>query len=235
MQVTERVHILKVCGRSGTIYPTLIHENDELVLVDTGYPFEVDLVKQAIADAGFSPNRLTYILLTHQDMDHIGCAKELVALSGAQVCAHEIEAPYIQGDSTPVKLAAREALFPSLTEEERTSVRMLRRTFDQRKLLVDLWLRDGEVLPICGGIEAVHTPGHTPGHTCFYVQQDEVMIVGDALNLEHGQIMGPNPKYTADMNGANASNQKLTRYAVQHVTVYHGGLFDGNFDSLRLL
>lgn len=227
MQVSEHVHLLEIAGDRGVTYPALIQEGRELILVDAGYPMETAKIKQAVVEAGFAPEAISYILLTHQDIDHIGCAKELVATSGAQTGAHEIEAPYIQGDKVPVKLAAQEARFPSLSEQERAFVRMLREAFDRRKLLIDLWLKDGEVLPVCG-MEVIHTPGHTPGHACFYVPNDRVMIAGDALNVEAGELTGPNPHHTADMEQALASLTKLAARDVRHTVTYHGGLYTGD-------
>jgi len=220
--------MLEVEGKHGVVYPTLISHRKELALVDTGYPLEVEAVKQAIDDAGFSADKLTCILLTHQDLDHIGCAKELAELSGAQVGAHEDEAPYIQGDKTPVKLARREALLPTLNEEERAWVGTMRAAYDKLKLPVDLWLKDGEVLPVCGGIEVIHTPGHTPGHTCFYVARDETLIAGDALNMREGSLTGPAPQHTVDLERAVDSNARLAQYEINHTITYHSGLFEGD-------
>ncbi len=227
MQVSEHVHLLEIVGDHGTTYPSLVQEGRELVLIDAGFPLETAKIKQAIEMEGFSPEALSYILLTHQDIDHIGCAKELVAQSGAQTGAHEIEAPYIQGDQTPIKLAMQEARFPSLSEAERAFVRTLREAFERRRFPIDLWLKDGESLPVCG-LEVIHTPGHTPGHACFYVPGDRVLIAGDALNIEKGKLAGPNPQHSADIQLATASLAKLAARDVMHTITYHGGLFTGD-------
>lgn len=227
MQVSEHVYMLEIAGQYGVIYPALIHQGRELILVDAGYPLQTEAIKGAIAEAGFAAEKLTYILLTHQDLDHIGCAKELVALSGAQVGCYELEAPYIQGEKTPVKLARQEAAFPSLEEEARAWVRTMRDAYERRKLLVDLWFKDGEILPVCGGIEVIHTPGHTPGHACYYVMEDEIMIAGDTLNVQDGALTGADPRYSADPERAAVSNARLGLREVGRTIAYHGGLFEG--------
>jgi glyoxylase-like metal-dependent hydrolase (beta-lactamase superfamily II) len=232
VQVSEHVQMLEVVGANGATHPALIHCKQELILVDAGFPGDIDPLKQAIQEAGFSPARLTYILLTHQDLDHIGCAKELVALSGAQVGAHELEAPYIQGDKTPVKLAAQEARFPSLSEQTRARVRAMRDAYDRRKLFVDLWLKDGERLPFCDGLTLIHTPGHTPGHACYHLPGDRTVIAGDALNVrEDGRLTGPSPIYTANMALAVASLAKLAALDALHTVTYHGGLYEGSLGA----
>ena len=50
-----------------------------------------------------------------------------------------------------------------------------------QKLKVDRTISDGEILPYCGGIQIIHTPGHTPGHVAFFRPSDKVLITGDAI------------------------------------------------------
>jgi glyoxylase-like metal-dependent hydrolase (beta-lactamase superfamily II) len=80
------------------------------------------------------------------------------------VACHEDEVPYIRGDRTPTKLEA----LPEGHE--------LRLGYARRTLPVDRPLKDGERLPECGGIVAIHTPGHTPGHLCLYVERARALI-----------------------------------------------------------
>jgi glyoxylase-like metal-dependent hydrolase (beta-lactamase superfamily II) len=42
-------------------------------------------------------------------------------------------------------------------------------------------LRDGDELPVAGGIRVVATPGHSPGHVAFHLTAHDVVIGGDAL------------------------------------------------------
>jgi glyoxylase-like metal-dependent hydrolase (beta-lactamase superfamily II) len=229
MRISEHVDMLRIAGDHGESHLALIHDGQALALVDTGYPGDLDKIREAIQEAGFAAERLTHILLTHQDIDHVGSAKELAALSGAQICAHEEEAPYIQGDKTPVKLAQLDAA-PSttLTEAQRAWQRTLRDGFKRSRVPVALWLRDGESLSICGGVAVVHTPGHTPGHACYYVGRDGVMVAGDALHIADGKLAGANPAYTADTAQAAASNRKLAAYPATLTITYHGGLYAGD-------
>ena len=84
-------------------------------------------------------------------------------------------------------------------------------------------LEDGEVLPIAGGVKIVFTPGHTAGHLSVYVQQEGVLITGDALVSEDGQLQGPAVPHTADMEEAMRSAQKLAQLPALTVLTYHGG------------
>ena len=42
-------------------------------------------------------------------------------------------------------------------------------------------LRDGEVLPVAGGLRVVHTPGHSPGHVSFLHEPTRTLITGDSM------------------------------------------------------
>lgn len=212
-------------GNNGSIYPVLLHDGDILILVDTGLPGQTESICEEITRAGFDPHKINMIILTHQDIDHIGCAKALAASGTAEVTAHVQEAPYIDGRETPVKLAAMDGEHPFY--------RQLKAGFDSCKLNLGVTLSGGDILPYCGGIEVIHTPGHTPGHICLYVKRDKTLIAGDALNIENGSLTGPNPVFTQDLALANESAAKLSGYDISTMLTYHGGRYDGDFGFSR--
>jgi glyoxylase-like metal-dependent hydrolase (beta-lactamase superfamily II) len=93
---------------------------------------------------------------------------------------------------------------------------------------VDRTLRDGEELPLHGGIKVIHTPGHTPGHLSLFVKRARLLIAGDELRVEGGELVGPSESATPDMESAKASLAKLTDYQIDYVLCYHGGLYGPN-------
>ncbi|MBA3531341.1 MAG: MBL fold metallo-hydrolase [Ardenticatenales bacterium] len=81
----------------------LLDEQQGATLIDTGIPGSADLVEEALAEAGLRVEALRRILITHQDIDHVGSLHDLVQRSGARVLAHEAEVPYVDGSLRPVK------------------------------------------------------------------------------------------------------------------------------------
>ncbi len=69
-------------------------------LVDTGVPAQHEAIA-AMAEAGVGVRDLRRIVLTHQDVDHVGSLHALAQASGARVLAHEVEAPFINGSQQP--------------------------------------------------------------------------------------------------------------------------------------
>lgn len=187
-------------------------------LVDTGVPGQAALILEKLAEEGISPNDLKQILITHQDIDHIGSLKALKEATGAEVLALDVEIPYIDGTlpspkrPSPERLEQNPGLKAMLDALERSSV--------------DVPLKDGEVLDLAGGVTVIATPGHTLGHISLYLNRTRTLITGDALTSSEGKLSGPMEMATPDMVSAKESVRKLARLDVEQIVAYHGGLVD---------
>lgn len=195
---------------------SLVIDGDEVAVVDTGVPGQADAILAQIAELGYEPRSLTKILLTHQDIDHIGSVVDLKEKTGAEVYASSVERPYIEGDlPSPKRMdPARLAQMPEFA----AMVANLKRT------KVEHVLEAGDRIDFAGGIKLIATPGHTPGHTSFYLERTKTLIAGDALTAADGKLNGPMPQATPDMESAMASVRDLQNLDIQTVVTYHGGL-----------
>jgi glyoxylase-like metal-dependent hydrolase (beta-lactamase superfamily II) len=234
MKIGENIEALELrmnlTGQSSIIHPALLWDSDGATLVDTGIPGQLDALSREIENAGVDFESIRRVILTHQDVDHIGGLPEIVRLRGGEieVLAHEDDKLYIEGDKPLIKMN-RERLarmMESLPESQRQK---LKRIFSAPPSgRVDRTVHDGEELPFYGGIEVIHTPGHTPGHLSLFVRRAQLLIAGDELRVEEGELVGPSELATVDMESANASLAKLTAYQVDYVLCYHGGLYGPN-------
>ena len=231
MRLAESVEALELPVRGfvgqTVVHPTLTWDDNTVVLVDTGFPGQLQQIRRAMDGAGTSFNRLDKVIITHQDIDHIGSLPDIIRESShkVEVLSHEEERPYIEGRKPLIKMN-RERLskrLASMPEEQRQRMEAL--FASPPKASVDATVADEEVLPYCGGITAIFTPGHTPGHICLYLNQSKILVGGDALIVADGELRGPNPQATYDMDTAVKSLQKLTRYDIETVICYHGGVY----------
>jgi glyoxylase-like metal-dependent hydrolase (beta-lactamase superfamily II) len=234
MKIAKDVEVLEltvnIMEQQTTIYPTLIWDEESVILVDTGFPGLEQQIQEAFEKAGVPFDRLNKVILTHQDIDHVGSLPKILAESQhkIEIFAHELEKPYIEGDKPLIKMGSlkRAKMFENLPEEQ---FKQLKAVFSNPpKAKIDVTIEDGEELPYCGGIIIISTPGHTPGHICLYHKHSKTLVAGDALIVAGGQLLGPNPSVTFDIDEAYKSLKKLAKYDIETVICYHGGVYKEN-------
>ncbi|MFF2878880.1 MBL fold metallo-hydrolase [Gottfriedia sp. NPDC057991] len=228
--------VMNFMGQERIIHPTLLWDDHEVILVDTGMPGQTGEIREAIEKAGLECNKLSKIILTHQDIDHIGSLTEILKTADQkiEVLAHNEDKPYIEGDKTFIKMNPERIakMIESLPEEHSQKIKAMFNIPLNTK--VNTTVTDEEVLPYTGGITVIFTPGHTPGHISLYHHQSKTLISGDALTSENGVIMRPSPSNTPDMDTALTSIKKFTKYDIETVICYHGGVVTENVNEQLL-
>ncbi len=217
-----------VMNAPAVIYPVLIQDENSNILVDSGYPGDSSLAQltKAFEDIGVKLTDLTDVILTHQDIDHIGGLRGLKALNpGLKIWAYVLEKPYIEGEKKLVKIS--QAVLENLKKmPEEVSKRLLYVFENPPTAPVDITVEDGQRLDICGGITVIHTPGHTPGHICLYLHTSKTLIAGDALTAHEGTLLGPVPENAENISQAIASLEKLLAFDIKRIVCYHGGVVE---------
>ncbi|WP_017211036.1 MBL fold metallo-hydrolase [Clostridium beijerinckii] len=218
MKIAEGLDILELWNEERRMNATLIWDDKNVILIDAGLPGQIENIREEVEKAGVSFDRINKIIITHHDLDHIGSLSSIVknSKSEIEVLAHSGERPYIEGDKIGIKF----------TPERLSSMPdSMKETIKQLKTKVNRIVKDEENLPYCGGIEVIYSPGHTPGHICLYLRKYKALVTGDAMNVVNNELIGPNPEYTFDMKQAMESLKKLTKYDIETVICYHGGVF----------
>jgi glyoxylase-like metal-dependent hydrolase (beta-lactamase superfamily II) len=234
MKVTDSLYILPLAEKGGeiqeVIYPSLIlDEQHGPTLVDTGMPDREGAIEALLKEIGIRLEDIRRIILTHQDLDHVGSAAAIVQASCVEVWAHAAETPYIEGTLRSIRLPP-----PALLEKLPPAVRAVLEK-GAEPLRVDRQLQGGEVLDIAGGLRVIFTPGHTPGHISLYLERDRVLIAADAVTVHEGRVQLPRAPVTPDMPEAKRSIAKLTELDIETLIAYHGGIARGVKDQLRRL
>ncbi|MEM7348106.1 MAG: MBL fold metallo-hydrolase [Chloroflexota bacterium] len=71
------------------------------------------------------------------------------------------------------------------------------------------------------GLQIIGTPGHTPGHISIYDPANSLFVVGDAFVNTNG-LAGPSPRFSEDMDMANASVTKVGELDFETALFGHG-------------
>jgi glyoxylase-like metal-dependent hydrolase (beta-lactamase superfamily II) len=171
MQVLSNLHAIDFNGR---VWAYLYTEADALTLIDTGIAGDIQLIFDAIEEAGRRASDVRQIVLTHCHKDHAGTAAELRRRTGAPILAHRLDAPVIRGEVAPAD--------PLLSTAERAIFDTVAVNIpDAEPSPVDRELEDGDEIDLDGGARIIHVPGHTPGSIAVHVPRIRSLFTGDAV------------------------------------------------------
>lgn len=213
-------------NESNAVHPVLLRDETSLVLIDCGFVGSLDLLTSALAAYGVTPAKLTHVILTHHDHDHVGTLAALKQINPRiQIIASAAEAPFLDGTAPALRLTQARAIQPSLAADAQAAGLAFIDLLEQvEPAPVDLQVSDGDVLSFCGGCKVVATPGHTLGHLSFYLPALDTMITGDAAVVESGQLALANPQFAEDLALAEQSFQRILDFNTKTVVCYHGGV-----------
>lgn len=206
-----KVEMLQLEFQEFVIHPILLWDDEMAVLIDTSFPGQIEDIQVEMEKVGLSFDKLKVVILTHQDIDHIGSLPELLQRCGSniKVYAHELDKPYIEGDLPLLKDGNVE---------------------NPPKGKVSDTVIDGQELPYCGGILILHTPGHTPGHISLYLKRSKILIAGDSMYSVNGMLGGIHAPTTINIKEAKQSLKKYLNLHIESIVCYHGGLSKGNIN-----
>jgi glyoxylase-like metal-dependent hydrolase (beta-lactamase superfamily II) len=198
----------------GMVNAFLIEGDDGLTLIDAGFPGKEAAVFGAIRGLGRSPDQLKHLIFTHGHPDHIGSAAAIVRETGARTYMHPLDIPITEsgGPFRPMRAA------PGLLRQ--VMCKLLYHPDERLEpVAIDQPLTDGEILPIAGGIEVIHTPGHCAGHVALLWRPGRTLFAGDVgMNL-----MGlGDPVGFESLEEGRASQRKLARLSFDAAGFGHG-------------
>jgi glyoxylase-like metal-dependent hydrolase (beta-lactamase superfamily II) len=208
------------------LHPVAIKGLNGLLLVDCGNPGFLPKLEKAMAGAGISLGDIKRILITHQDPDHVGTLKQLLAkYPHIEVFCSPEQAPGITGMAKPFRLARLEQLYESMPDGDGKNAlaQEISGMRDVPAIESVTTVSDGAFLPDFDA-KIIEISGHMPGHLCVYVERRKTLIAGDALVSSDGKLLPPDPRFALDLQTAMKSLEKLLDYDIQTVICYHGGL-----------
>lgn len=208
-----------------TIHPVIMDDGESLVLADCGDPELAYALMEEMRLAGFPPERLTHIIITHHDLDHMGGLSQFRdVLPDVTVMSTAVQAEYISGRARWLRLQEEDKRYLALPPEKRCPTSRVRAAqyLSFLPARVDTLIREDELLPLCGGIRVISTPWHMPGHISLYIPAEKAIITGDALNTFGGRL-SLNAQVDLCPELARDGLSALAQLDVEHVFAYHGG------------
>ena len=206
----------------GSVNYYLIVEEEQLTLIDTGMPGQLDNLLRYLSRIGRGANEISRILVTHADIDHVGSLQAMQAETGATVLASAQSAALIQQGKSPQHL-------PRLMQW--IANRMSYKPVAAQHIQI---IEAGEVLPIWGGLHVLATPGHTLDHLSFYSPGQGVVIAGDILNTRKDTLNLTPKRITADMTLARESVRQLLALTPAVLACGHGTPLHGHKDDVMM-
>jgi glyoxylase-like metal-dependent hydrolase (beta-lactamase superfamily II) len=192
-------------GEPGIIGPYLLAGNAEIAVIDPGPHTTQEALLTAIRDAGFAPQDVTHLILTHIHLDHAGAVGTLQEhMPKAKVYVHSKGAPHL---INPTKfLASATRIYGEKMQELWGDFKPV----EQEKIQV---IEDGEVINVAGRrLEVHYTPGHAIHHVVFFDVHSGELFAGDIAGVRLqgiDYVRPPTPPPDLDLEAWSTSLDKI--------------------------
>lgn len=185
----------------------LVNTGDHLVLIDAGAGHLLGQALGRLLDnlkaAGYSPQQVDTVLLTHLHADHAG---GLIDATGKPVFPH-----------AKVFIAQKENDYWLSKQTSDHASSELKPFFEMAHNIAAPYIATGKWatftanMVVVPGVKTVNIVGHTPGHTAYEVESDgqKMLVWGDVVHSHAVQFDNPSVAFAFDTDAHQAISTRL--------------------------
>jgi glyoxylase-like metal-dependent hydrolase (beta-lactamase superfamily II) len=187
----------------------LVNTGSKLVLIDTGVgalfggkPLLLDNLRAA----GYKPEQVDEVYITHMHGDHVGGLMAGTALAFPNAT--------LRIDKADTEFWLSEAVMNRAPENVRDFFKGAMASVNPYVAAGKLKTFEGET-ELVPGVHAMPTHGHTPGHTIYRIESKGQTLVlwGDLMHVAAVQFDNPNVTIQFDINSKKAMEQRRKAFA----------------------
>jgi len=206
----------EIQGNALSLCPFLVIYDQELILLDTGLGVFQDgkpIIVSLLEKAGYNPENITKVLLSHLHKDHTG---------GIGYFVDEV---FVQNFKNATIYLQNKELEYALTQGDNPSYDI--RIIAQLSTLQNVYRQEEVTGIIQDGISFEMTGGHSPYHQAFWIKSNNETFFYGADNLPVASYLKYSTAYKSDFDGKKAMELRK-QWGVQakenhwSVLFYHG-------------
>ncbi len=179
-QVAEGIYLIDPEDRPGNTCSVYLIVDRRLSLVETGPTVQVETILKGLAQIGYPPTSIDYIIPTHIHLDHgggVGYAAH--QFPHTMVVVHERGARHLVDPSKLI--AGTKQIYGEDFEQEYGPILAV----PEERLKV---VRDGDIIPLGDRqLRVIYSPGHAPHHICLLESTSRGLFCGEALGAYFAQ------------------------------------------------
>lgn len=207
----------------------IVDSGKDVVIIDTGagdlFKPEGGLLVQSLRAAGYHPDQINAVVLTHIHSDHSGG----LLLDGKRVFRKAI-----------VHVPERDFDFFLSPEEALRAPDRIKHSFVEAQQCLKPYLDAGDVrkfgwdVEVVPCIRSIAAPGHTPGHSFLAVESkgEKLVVLGDAVHVAEVQFPEPGATVAYDIRPEEAALQRKRAFQLASDEGYWVGFDHVSFPGI---
>lgn len=212
-KILKKYHADQVKGVQTSVNAFLVNTGRSLVLVDSGtadcFGAHLGSVMKNLKAAGYQPEQVDTILLTHLHPDHsCGVSKNGIAnYPNATIYVSENEADYWLDPKQLQKISKdKQANYTGTV----TKIKAALAPYQAKQQFKTFKLGDK-----IDGFEVISTAGHTPGHFSYKLKtsDEDIIFIGDIVHSHTVQFDQPKTAIDYDIDPKKAVETRLKQFA----------------------